>query len=395
MDVRASPRGRTRSLDARRSQALAPKPAVGSPPRGQTLATHRERVVHVVAIDRLPLGSRTLEHAREPLEARLRQKGCAARAADLAVAEVLVAVDVGAERRLRVVDVQRPEAVEPDDAVELVEHPRERLGTADVVARREQVAGVEADGGPLAAAGQLDQPRQLLERAPERAARAGGVLEVQRAAVRLRERLGDHRGGALDRGVDCAAALERRPGVEHDPDRAQLLARAQRRRQRRERLLPEVRLLRGRIQQVHRVDQERVDVRVRHRRPEVGDLLRRVLARLPLARVLVEDLDRAGAALDAALDGLRRPAGGGDVGTDQHGGRAVLACCPTMRVRFAPSPTGALHIGGARTALYNWLLARGREGELVLRIEDTDRERSTPENVAQILDALRWLELGW
>jgi glutamyl-tRNA synthetase len=66
-----------------------------------------------------------------------------------------------------------------------------------------------------------------------------------------------------------------------------------------------------------------------------------------------------------------------------------------MRVRFAPSPTGALHIGGARTALYNWLLARGAAGTLVLRIEDTDRERSTPENVEQILDALRWLGLDW
>jgi glutamyl-tRNA synthetase len=66
-----------------------------------------------------------------------------------------------------------------------------------------------------------------------------------------------------------------------------------------------------------------------------------------------------------------------------------------MRVRFAPSPTGALHIGGARTALYNWLLARHAGGTLVLRIEDTDRDRSTPENVEQILDALRWLELDW
>ena len=66
-----------------------------------------------------------------------------------------------------------------------------------------------------------------------------------------------------------------------------------------------------------------------------------------------------------------------------------------MRVRFAPSPTGVLHIGGARTALYNWLLARGSGGEFVLRIEDTDRERSTPENVELILDALRWLELDW
>ena len=66
-----------------------------------------------------------------------------------------------------------------------------------------------------------------------------------------------------------------------------------------------------------------------------------------------------------------------------------------MRVRFAPSPTGALHIGGARTALFNWLLARHAGGTLVLRIEDTDRERSTPENVEQILDSLRWLELDW
>jgi glutamyl-tRNA synthetase len=66
-----------------------------------------------------------------------------------------------------------------------------------------------------------------------------------------------------------------------------------------------------------------------------------------------------------------------------------------MRVRFAPSPTGALHIGGARTALFNWLLARHAGGKLVLRIEDTDRERSTPENVEQILDALRWLQLDW
>src|SRR3954471_12353323 len=66
-----------------------------------------------------------------------------------------------------------------------------------------------------------------------------------------------------------------------------------------------------------------------------------------------------------------------------------------MRVRFAPSPTGALHVGGARAALYNWLMARGNAGVLVLRIEDTDRERSTPENVEQILDALRWLELDW
>ncbi|MDX6705157.1 MAG: glutamyl-tRNA synthetase [Solirubrobacteraceae bacterium] len=66
-----------------------------------------------------------------------------------------------------------------------------------------------------------------------------------------------------------------------------------------------------------------------------------------------------------------------------------------MRVRFAPSPTGALHVGGARTALYNWFAARHTGGTLVLRIEDTDPARSTPENVEQILDALNWLGLDY
>jgi glutamyl-tRNA synthetase len=76
-------------------------------------------------------------------------------------------------------------------------------------------------------------------------------------------------------------------------------------------------------------------------------------------------------------------------------GRSAVSDDSPIRLRFAPSPTGALHIGGARTALYNWLAARHSGGSLVLRIEDTDRERSTEENVAQILDALEWLELGW
>ena len=61
--------------------------------------------------------------------------------------------------------------------------------------------------------------------------------------------------------------------------------------------------------------------------------------------------------------------------------------------RFAPSPTGFLHIGGARTALFNWLYARGRGGKFLLRIEDTDRERSTPEATAAILQGMEWLGL--
>ena len=67
----------------------------------------------------------------------------------------------------------------------------------------------------------------------------------------------------------------------------------------------------------------------------------------------------------------------------------------TPVVRFAPSPTGFLHIGGARTALFNWLFARHHGGSFRLRIEDTDRVRSTPEAVAAIIDGLDWLGLGW
>jgi glutamyl-tRNA synthetase len=66
-----------------------------------------------------------------------------------------------------------------------------------------------------------------------------------------------------------------------------------------------------------------------------------------------------------------------------------------VRVRFAPSPTGHLHVGGARTALFNWLYARHHGGTLILRIEDTDRSRSTDENIDFIVDALRWLRLDW
>jgi glutamyl-tRNA synthetase len=79
----------------------------------------------------------------------------------------------------------------------------------------------------------------------------------------------------------------------------------------------------------------------------------------------------------------------------------LLGGYPTYRntmsvvTRFAPSPTGFLHIGGARTALFNWLYARGRGGKMLLRIEDTDRERSTQEAIDAILDGLKWLGIGW
>src|SRR6202047_176854 len=66
-----------------------------------------------------------------------------------------------------------------------------------------------------------------------------------------------------------------------------------------------------------------------------------------------------------------------------------------VRVRFAPSPTGYLHVGGARTALFNWFFARRRGGTMILRVEDTDVERNRPELVEEILDGLRWLGIDW
>ena len=68
---------------------------------------------------------------------------------------------------------------------------------------------------------------------------------------------------------------------------------------------------------------------------------------------------------------------------------------PRPRVRFAPSPTGYLHVGSARTALFNWLYARHTGGSFLLRIEDTDKERSTEQSTRAIFEGLRWLGLNW
>src|ERR1044071_2661779 len=78
---------------------------------------------------------------------------------------------------------------------------------------------------------------------------------------------------------------------------------------------------------------------------------------------------------------------------DSYGRRAAMS--DPVVTRFAPSPTGFLHIGGGRTALFNWLYARGRGGKMLLRIEDTDRERSTAAAIAAIIDGLQWLGLNW
>ena len=83
--------------------------------------------------------------------------------------------------------------------------------------------------------------------------------------------------------------------------------------------------------------------------------------------------------------------------TDSGSSQNKVANSPgeAVRVRFAPSPTGYLHVGGARTALFNWLFARNKRGTFILRVEDTDRDRNRPELVEGILDGLRWLGLDW
>src|SRR6266550_8698207 len=75
--------------------------------------------------------------------------------------------------------------------------------------------------------------------------------------------------------------------------------------------------------------------------------------------------------------------------------RPAMPAVPPVVTRFAPSPTGFLHIGGARTALFNWLYAKHTGGTMLLRIEDTDRERSTDAAIAAILDGMTWLGLNW
>ena len=80
---------------------------------------------------------------------------------------------------------------------------------------------------------------------------------------------------------------------------------------------------------------------------------------------------------------------------DIHPAIEEISMASDVRVRFAPSPTGKLHIGGARTAIYNWAFARANGGTFILRIDDTDPTRSTDENTQIILRAMRWLGLDW
>ena len=89
------------------------------------------------------------------------------------------------------------------------------------------------------------------------------------------------------------------------------------------------------------------------------------------------------------------PKGENRGGLNAHPADRSIVKMGSVITRFPPSPTGYLHIGGARTALFNWLFARNRGGKFILRIEDTDVERSTEQSVKAILDALEWLDMTW
>jgi hypothetical protein len=154
--------------------------------------------------------------------------------------------------------VERAQAAEADARVEVVEHRAERLGGADVVARGEQVAGVQADPRALVAAGAVDSLRELVEGAPERPAGPRGVLEVQRAVLGLRERLGDRRRRG-ERVVDRAAVLQRRPGCRTTAWAPERRAAAARRSATRATSRGSPVLGRA-VEQVDGVDEQRVDV---------------------------------------------------------------------------------------------------------------------------------------
>ena len=135
------------------------------------------------------------------------------------------------------------------------------------------------------------------------------------------------------------------------------------------------------------------DVTVILERPKLAphlDAIRRGLAQtlgLPVDQVSVKGKDERRSGRHGPRRSDRRARRG------RAGGRNGVMTAP--RVRFAPSPTGHLHVGNARTALFNWLLARGHDGVFILRIEDTDAERSSTESEQAILEDLRWLGLDW
>src|SRR5690242_16236470 len=255
-----------------------------------------------------------LEQRGQLLEARLGQERRQPGLAELAVRQVLVPVAVRAERHGGVVHVDAREAVEPEVGLEVVHHPREPVVRSDVEAAGEHVAAVEAHADPLRPAAEVDELVELLERPADRASRPGGVLEEEAARVGLAEHL-------LDRLTDALQGrrkrlLQRRSGMDHHAVGADRVAHPERVRERGQRLLPHLAVLRRQVDQVDGVDDHRLDRSAVHQRAELLDVGVLPGGRPPHAWGLVEDLDRVAVQLDAAPMRLHETARRRDVSAD-------------------------------------------------------------------------------
>ena len=318
--------------------------------------------------------------------------------------------------------------IDADASVELLERALELHRVGDVHARRPPVTRVEAQPEARMPIDGIRDRCQFGDRAADRPACARRVLHAQPEIV----------GGQLEELLECGndeldrlveAQSEVRADVEDDGFGADRIGRLHRRAERGERVLAHGRIAACEVDEVERVACDRLHAHLPAARAEALDLLLRVRGRPPHPRALREHLHRVAADHLDAVDCLRDPTRGGDMGAEQHrsgrvsqesaradsrrakipkGGRcaaafaemgqahAVYATSPmSVRVRMAPSPTGFLHIGGVRTFLFNWLFARGHGGECLLRIENTDTSREVAESVEQIERSLRWLGIEW
>jgi glutamyl/glutaminyl-tRNA synthetase len=306
-------------------------------------------------------------------------------------ADVRVAVAVRPERRLRIVDMDSAQAVQADAVVDLRQRLVDSGRVGHVDTRDPEVAGIETDAEVRVPSEPIDEDGQLVDRPADRAAGAGRVLEQEPGRVRApAERPLEGRKHAFE--SDLEAGAEMRADMEDDSvglDRAGDVDRVL---EGRDRLLVD-RLVRSRqVDEVERVADDGTDAGLGAARFEALEVVGVVVRRPPRAGALREDLD--GLAPDAldAVDRRVDPARGRDVSPEEH--RDTLDAV-SVRVRFAPSPTGLLHIGGVRTALFNWLHARHESGEFLLRVENTDVNREVAESVEQIQRSLAWLGLDW
>jgi hypothetical protein len=228
--------------------------------------------------------------------------------------------------------VERPEPVEPDLCVELSEDRVERLAVGDVAAGDEEVAGIEADAEPGVAAEPVEDRRQLLDRAADRAARAGGVLHqkprrVGAALEQLRHRRQDALQPRLEAGAEVGA------DVEDDAVRVDRARDVHRVLKRGARLLVDVVLRCREVDEVERVADDAADSRFGAPALEALEARRVVVRRPPRPGALREDLHRVAAHRLDPVDRGVDPPGGGDVRPEQHGARAY----PSPRSSPRPS----------------------------------------------------------